>query len=78
VPAPSARNRIVIEVDRTLCFGFGDCVDTAPGVFALDDEEKAIVLDPDADDLDLILEAAQNCPVDAIIVTDDQGDQIYP
>jgi ferredoxin len=78
VPEVSARNRIAIEVDRTLCFGFGDCVDTAPGVFALDEEDKAIVLDPDADQIDFILEAAQNCPVDAIIVTDEHGNQLYP
>ena len=78
MPQPSTRNRIAIEVDRTLCFGFGDCVDTAPGVFALDETEKAVVLDPDAEELDFILEAAQNCPVDAIIVTDEHGRQIYP
>jgi ferredoxin len=74
----SPRNRIAIEVDRTLCFGFGDCVDTAPAVFALDDEDKAVVLNSDGDHLEIILEAAQNCPVDAIIVTDEQGNQLYP
>ena len=74
----SAVNRISLEVDRSLCFGFGDCVDTAPAVFALDEEGKAIVLDPDGEPLELVSEAAQNCPVDAIIVTDDQGIQIYP
>ena len=74
----SSRNRISVEVDRTLCFGFGDCVDTAPAVFALDEENTAYVIDPDAADVDLILEAAQNCPVDAIIVTDEKGEQIYP
>jgi ferredoxin len=74
----SARNRIVVEVDRTLCFGFGDCVDTAPAVFALDEENTAYVIDPDAADVELILEASQNCPVDAIIVTDESGAQIYP
>ena len=35
--AVSSRNRVTIEVDRQLCYGFGDCVDTAPAVFALDD-----------------------------------------
>ena len=74
----SSRNRIAVEVDRALCFGFGDCVDTAPAVFALDDENTAYVIDPDAADVDLILEAAQNCPVDAITVTDENGEQIYP
>jgi ferredoxin len=74
----SAANRILVEVDRTLCFGFGDCVDTAPSVFALDEESKAIVIDPDAASVDMIVEASQNCPVDAIIVTDESGAQIYP
>lgn len=71
-------NGIRIVVDRELCFGFGDCVDTAPRVFALDDEEKAIVLDPDGASLEKIVEASQNCPVDAIIITAADGSQIYP
>ena len=71
-------NGIRIVVDRELCFGFGDCVDTAPRVFALDDEEKAIVLDPDGASLEKIVEASQNCPVDAIIITAADGAQIYP
>ena len=74
----STRNRVSIEVDRALCYGFGDCVDTVPAVFALDDEDTAIVLDPDAASLDDIVEAAQNCPVDAIIILDEDGQQIYP
>ena len=78
MPEVSSKNRVAIEVDRALCYGFGDCVDTVPAVFALDDEDTAIVLDPDAARLDDILEAAQNCPVDAIIVIDEEGQQIYP
>jgi ferredoxin len=77
-PEVSPKNRILVEVDRALCFGFGDCVDTLPEVFALDDEDKAVVLDADAAGIDDIAEAAQNCPVDAIIVTDEQGEQLYP
>jgi len=45
-------------------------------VFALDDEQKAIVIDPDAASVDEISEASQNCPVDAIIVTDEHGAQL--
>lgn len=78
MPDVSAKNRILIEVDRTLCFGFGDCVDSAPRVFALDDGDVAIVLDPDAEPLEQIVDAAQNCPVDAIIILDADGAQIYP
>jgi ferredoxin len=78
MPEVSSRNRVAIEVDRALCYGFGDCVDSLPNVFALDDEDTAIVLDPDAEPLEDIVEAAQNCPVDAIIITDADGEQIYP
>jgi len=77
-PEVSPKNKILVEVDRALCFGFGDCVDTLPDVFALDEEQKAYVIDPDAASVDEIAEAAQNCPVDAIIVTDETGQQIYP
>jgi ferredoxin len=78
MPEVSTRNRIAVEVDRALCYGFGDCVDTLPDVFALDDEDTAVVLNLDAAPVEDIVEAAQNCPVDAIIVTDAAGEQIYP
>jgi ferredoxin len=78
-PAVSKRSGITIEVDRDLCFGFGDCVDSAPGVFELDDENKSVVVDPDAQDRDAIILAAQDCPVDAIFIVDQEsGEQLYP
>lgn len=70
-------NRIRIEVDRDLCIGSGDCVDTAPAVFALDDDGKAIVLDPDGAGTDDVVEAARNCPVTAIFVIGEEG-ELYP
>jgi ferredoxin len=73
----SLHNRIRIEVDRSLCIGSGDCVDTAPDVFQLDEEDKATVVDPDGASVDDILEAAQNCPVTAIFVAGEDGD-LYP
>ena len=73
----SPANRIRVEVDRDLCIGSGDCVATAPDVFELDEEGKAIVLDPDGATTVVVLEAAQNCPVTAIFVIGEEGD-IYP
>jgi ferredoxin len=73
----SPENRIEITVDRGLCIGSGDCVDTAPDVFQLDDEEKAVVVDPDGAAVDDILTAAGNCPVSAIFVVGEDGD-LYP
>jgi ferredoxin len=77
VPELSQHNKIHIEVDRALCIGSGDCVDTAPDVFQLDDEEKAVVVDPDGASVDDVLEAAGNCPVSAIFVIGESGD-LYP
>ena len=67
-----------IRVDRDLCIGVGNCVAFAPTVFKLDEENKAVVLDPSSVDDDTLLEAAESCPENAIIVEDDQGVQLYP
>ncbi len=73
----SERNRITVRVDRGLCIGSGDCVDTAPDVFQLDSEDKAVVLDPDGAALDEVIDAARNCPVSAVFVAGEEGD-LYP
>ncbi len=73
----SPGNRIRIEVEYDTCIGSGDCVDTAAKVFALDENDKAIVLDPDAESVDLIVEAASNCPIAAIFVVGEEG-ALYP
>ena len=75
--ALSPVNRVEITVDRALCIGSGDCVDTAPDVFQLDDEDKAVVVDPDGASVDDVIEAARNCPVSAIFVASEDGD-LYP
>ena len=67
-----------IVVDRNQCIGAAPCVTIAPGVFQLDEENKAYVVDMNAADEEVILLAAQSCPVQAISVFDDQGRQIYP
>ena len=77
MPELSRQNRIEVRVDRGLCIGSGDCVDTAPDVFQLDEEDKAVVVDPDGASLDDVLTAAGNCPVSAIFVIGEEGD-LYP
>lgn len=73
----SPKNHIRVEVDRGLCIGSGDCVDSAAGVFELDAEDKARVIDPDGDPLDMVIDAAGNCPVTAIFVYNEDG-TLYP
>jgi ferredoxin len=77
MPELSRQNRIQVTVDRGLCIGSADCVDTAPDVFQLDEEDKAVVVDPDGASVDDVLTAAGNCPVSAIFVVGEEGD-LYP
>jgi ferredoxin len=67
-----------VRVDRELCIGVSNCVAIAPTVFELDDKNKAVVLDPTSVNEQVILEAAESCPQDAIVVEDDKGNQLYP
>ncbi|HEY87845.1 MAG TPA: ferredoxin [Dehalococcoidia bacterium] len=67
-----------VRVDRDLCIGVGNCVAYAPTVFTLDEENKAVVLDPSSVNDNTLLEAAESCPENAIIIEDDEGRQLYP
>ena len=67
-----------VRVDRGLCIGVSNCVAIAPTVFKLDEENKAVVLDPSSVDDQTLLEAAESCPEQAIIIEDDEGHQLYP
>ena len=67
-----------VKVDRDLCIGVSNCIAVAPTVFKLDDENKAVVLDSDSIDEETLMEAAESCPENAIIVEDDGGNQLYP
>lgn len=59
-----------IEVDRTLCIGSGACARIAPGVFELDDDQVAVVVDPDAASRTAVVAAAESCPTLAIRISD--------
>jgi ferredoxin len=72
------RRHLKLRVDRDLCIGVGNCVALAPTVFRLDDENKAVVLDPSSVDDRTLWDAAESCPEQAIIVEDDEGRQLYP
>jgi ferredoxin len=54
------------------------CVAAAPDVFELDDEGLSKVVDEDAGDEESLRQAAEGCPVQAVILEDDEGNQIYP
>lgn len=68
-----------IEINRPECVGDGACCDEAPKTFRMDDEDVAVPIDGDWDDDAVILEAAMNCPTDAIILLDaETGERVHP
>ncbi len=73
---PGKIRRIVI--DRQACIGAQSCVVVAPGLFQMDDQNLAYVVDPDSTDEDTILMSAQSCPVLAIHLFDQDGKKIFP
>ena len=56
-----------VEIDRSLCSGYGICVDLAPGVIELDGRAEARLLTAETDDA-AVLAAADQCPMGAIRV----------
>lgn len=75
----SGKKKWKITVDRDLCIGAASCVALAMKTFALDSENKAIVLEGEGDPPDLIKLAAESCPTKAIILVDETtGKQEYP
>ena len=67
-----------VKIDHDLCIGLGNCVAIAPGVFTLDKENKAVATNYQSVDEKTLFEAAESCPVKAIIIEDDAGKQLYP
>lgn len=71
--------KLKITVNKTRCIGSGDCVETAPAVFQLDDDGKSDVVNPTGAGDNSIVAAARSCPVKAITVVDeDSGAQLFP
>ena len=67
-----------VRIDRTLCVGFGDCVTAAPEAFVLDGDDVAVFRAPETVDRACLLRACASCPVDALTVWDESGEQIVP
>ena len=71
--------KLRVRVDHTLCVGNGTCLTIASRVFAHNAERQSEVIDPAGDPAETILEAAENCPVSAIVVEDaETGKRLFP
>jgi ferredoxin len=58
---------VLIEVDRNLCEANARCVQVAPDIFSLDDDEELLIAPP-GDDVDqmLVAKAVASCPRNAL------------
>ncbi len=71
--------KLNIVVDHNVCVGNAMCETYATNTFALNDDRQSTVVNPEGDPEELVIEAAENCPVSAITVTDaDTGEQLFP
>ncbi len=73
-----AASSLRIRIDRERCIGSVNCVASAPSVFRVDAEGKAVLLDPSTVDIESLLLVAEICPTEAIILEDGEGHQIFP
>lgn len=74
-----AVNGLTIRIDRLLCVGFGDCIEAAPEAFEFDDEGIVTFRDTAGDvERERLIHACDVCPVDALSVFDEQGEQLVP
>lgn len=67
-----------VRILHSECCGHAECVEALPQVFALDSKQKAVVLDPDAAARETLIDAAEACPCQAIVVEDDEGNPVFP
>ena len=71
--------KLRVSVDHNVCVGNSMCETLAPKVFVLNDDRQSEAVNPDGDTEEIILEAAENCPVSAITVVDaETGETLFP
>jgi ferredoxin len=60
-----------IEIDHGRCEGYAVCVQSAPDLFALDDDGESVVLqpEPDAEHTAGALLAQTSCPMKAVRIS---------
>lgn len=71
--------RLTARVDKEMCMSAGLCIADHPTAFRFDEDEiaettpEAGLLPPEA-----LRHAAQRCPAEAIVLTDDDGNPVDP
>ncbi|MEZ4520972.1 MAG: ferredoxin [Thermomicrobiales bacterium] len=67
-----------ITVDHDQCIGIGSCEVIAAGLFRLNGERVAELIGDAEVSREEVLEAAMECPVEAISVETEEGEIVWP
>jgi len=67
-----------IEITKRKCQAYGNRVARAPLVFALGDDRKVELVNPEGASDEMIVQAAKSCPYRVIAVSDSAGQPIFP
>lgn len=67
-----------IEVDAAVCVGSTMCTQIAPDFFEMSDGSSSAITDV-VEDVEVVMEALENCPVMAIQAYDmETGERVFP
>ena len=70
---------LIVKIDRYSCIGSSNCIHAAPDFFELDEERICSFKETkEKTENDIIVEACSVCPVNALLVFDEEGKQIVP
>ena len=67
-----------IVIDRDLCIGAASCIAVSAATYELDNENKAVVINPNAIDDETLMLSARSCPTKAILLFGKDGRQVFP
>jgi ferredoxin len=70
---------LIVKIERPNCIGSKNCINAAPDLFELDDEQICSFKENTEDiSQEIIIEACSVCPVGALYVFDEEGKQVVP
>jgi len=70
---------LLIKIERPTCIGSKNCINVAPNLFELDEDQICSFKEnTEKIQKDIIVEACSVCPVQALYVIDENGKQMVP
>jgi len=70
---------LTVKIERPNCIGSKNCINVAPDLFELDSEQICSFKEnTDGIPKETIVESCSVCPVNALYVNDNEGNQLVP